>query len=193
MPRAASMLSSNRPAWPTKGSPLASSSAPGASPTKSHCACASPTPGTDLLRVLHKPHAVHASTSRAKSLHSSVAMRRKRSLAEAGNSWVGRAAGATVEGTEFSRGDAGVGARRRHIGSNPSSRRISERSTTLVCGKCATHHERILAFATGPRWVVRDAARDRHERFGGVEGYRRRVRHPNFEKTLRRTALPCIG
>src|SRR5436305_820635 len=50
-PSADSMLSRSRPACPTNGSPLASSSAPGASPTRSHCACVSPTPGTEFLRI----------------------------------------------------------------------------------------------------------------------------------------------
>ena len=57
------MLSSRRPAWPTKGSPCASSSAPGASPTNSHRAWGSPTPGTVLRRVWQSAQAVQPSMS----------------------------------------------------------------------------------------------------------------------------------
>ena len=62
-PIAASILSSSRPACPTKGSPSRSSSAPGASPISSQSACSSPTPSTVCLRVLCRPHAVQAGTA----------------------------------------------------------------------------------------------------------------------------------
>src|SRR5258706_530231 len=59
------MASSNLPAWPTKGSPCASSSAPGPSPTNSQGASRAPTPSTACRRCLHKPQAVQAAVSRA--------------------------------------------------------------------------------------------------------------------------------
>ena len=54
------MASSSLPAWPTNGSPVASSSAPGASPTISQSARRSPTPGTVWVRVRLRPQAVQA-------------------------------------------------------------------------------------------------------------------------------------
>jgi len=57
---AASMASSSLPAWPTKGSPRASSSAPGPSPMNSQSAFSSPTPATACLRSLHSAQARHA-------------------------------------------------------------------------------------------------------------------------------------
>src|SRR5262245_1100141 len=45
------ILLSNWPALPTKGSPCRSSSAPGASPTKTILACGLPTPNTVCVRV----------------------------------------------------------------------------------------------------------------------------------------------
>src|SRR5260221_10472620 len=50
------MRVSSWPARPTNGSPCASSSAPGASPTNTMPLRAEPTPGTVFVRVSHSPH-----------------------------------------------------------------------------------------------------------------------------------------
>src|ERR1700743_2783554 len=65
-PMASSMELSNCPARPTNGSPLRSSSAPGASPTMSQSAVGLPTPNTVWVRVALKLQRVHAAT-RARS------------------------------------------------------------------------------------------------------------------------------
>ena len=67
MPSAASMLSSSLPAWPTKGSPLTSSSAPGPSPTNSQSGFRSPTPSTACLRCWNSGQALQAATPAARS------------------------------------------------------------------------------------------------------------------------------
>lgn len=69
-PIATIILSSNCPARPTKGIPCASSSDPGASPTMHSPAIGFPRKNTVLVRVLDKPHRVHARTcsSRTSSL-----------------------------------------------------------------------------------------------------------------------------
>ena len=56
------MLSSSRPASPTKGSPRTSSSTPGASPISNQSAVSSPTPNTVFFRLLCRPQASQAST-----------------------------------------------------------------------------------------------------------------------------------
>ena len=60
---AAIILVSSSPARPTNGSPRASSSAPGASPTNTMPVRAEPTPGTAFVRVVQSPHLVHARAS----------------------------------------------------------------------------------------------------------------------------------
>src|SRR5580704_9089488 len=74
-PMACSMELSNCPARPTNGSPLRSSSAPGASPTMSQSACGLPTPNTVCVRVALKPHRVQAATRARSSFQSAPASR----------------------------------------------------------------------------------------------------------------------
>ncbi len=57
------MLSRRRPAWPTKGSPRSSSSAPGPSPTKSQGPVVLPTPNTACLRCSHRPQRLQSRTA----------------------------------------------------------------------------------------------------------------------------------
>src|SRR5688500_3395016 len=47
------------PAWPTNGSPVASSFAPGASPTQTSSAFGLPSPGTGFVAVAYSRHLVH--------------------------------------------------------------------------------------------------------------------------------------
>ena len=61
-PMAASMLSSNLPAWPTKGWPWRSSFSPGASPITIQSAVRLPTPNTVCVRPAHRPQARQAAT-----------------------------------------------------------------------------------------------------------------------------------
>ena len=68
-PSARSMLSSNWPAGPTKGSPWRSSCSPGASPTIIQCACGWPTPNTVCWRDSHSAQARHEATVSRKGAH----------------------------------------------------------------------------------------------------------------------------
>src|SRR5690348_13801059 len=177
------MLSSSRPACPTNGSPRASSSAPGASPTNIHSARVSPTPGTAWRRERHKPHAVQARTSAAKSDHSSVAIRTERSAAsDAGARRPGStAASRSVDGGAASRPCT----RKRHTGSKPSSRSISLRSTTVVVPEAAAHHQCVFAAAgSGGRGIVGGAPRNGRESLAQIECDRRVVGFANLEKAL---------
>ncbi len=72
---ARSMELSSWPARPTKGSPWRSSSAPGASPTMSHCACMLPTPNTVCVRVVLSEQRVQAATRARSSGQSTPASR----------------------------------------------------------------------------------------------------------------------
>ena len=63
------VASSRCPARPTKGSPRRSSSAPGASPTTSHCASRLPTPKTPWVLVVCRGQRVQASTSARSDSH----------------------------------------------------------------------------------------------------------------------------
>lgn len=64
MPAASSARSSMRPAGPTNGRPLKSSSEPGCSPTSISGACAGPSPGTPCVAGFHSSQRRHASTLR---------------------------------------------------------------------------------------------------------------------------------
>src|SRR5882672_6253353 len=72
-PRARSMLSSNWPDLPTKGSPCRSSCSPGASPTIIQCARGLPTPNTVWRRPVQSLQAVQAATVSRSAGQSSVA------------------------------------------------------------------------------------------------------------------------
>src|ERR1017187_3305531 len=66
-PIAAIIRSSSCPALPTNGRPWASSSAPGASPTKQTAASGLPRANTVCVRVAERPHLVQTDTSAASS------------------------------------------------------------------------------------------------------------------------------
>ncbi len=61
-PIALIIFSSSCPALPTKGLPWASSSAPGASPTKTIIASGFPSPGTGFVLVAARSHFLHFAT-----------------------------------------------------------------------------------------------------------------------------------
>jgi hypothetical protein len=132
MPSAASMLSRSLPACPTNGSPFASSSSPGPSPTNSHSARRSPTPGTVLLRERHSPHAVHDATSASNASQSSAAIRSRRAAGSSAAT-IGRDDGLAGEAPRADAVSTGpscpavASLRRRHSGASLSSRRISSR------------------------------------------------------------------
>src|ERR1700687_1548077 len=203
------MLSRRRPACPTKGSPFASSSAPGASPTNSQSARWSPTPGTALFRVRARPHAVHAETSAAKCAQSSIAIRVAlccrspcgASLTLCGDSLTASACDASFTawgGSVTACGAIGrpslrYRARNRQPGASPSSCKMSIRSATAIAAylargaraRATAQHQRVLACAgTVGGGIVACPARDGDKSFRTVKSDRRRVREAHLQKAL---------
>src|SRR5438477_11940833 len=183
------MLSRSLPAWPTNGSPLVSSSAPGPSPTNSQSAFGSPTPGTLFLRPRWSPHAVHASTSAVKSCHSSAAMRAARLPGSGARRCSGSAAAMPMSPSRTTRS--------LQTGASPISRRMSLRPAMGVLerkrpeSESGRHEHRSAhyecVFARHPfseRGVIAFAAADGFESFGCVQRDRGDVRDPNLEENL---------
>ena len=161
----------------------------------------SPTPGTDFLRARQRPHAVHASTSAAKSRHSSAAIGARRAHRSAPASRAPSARARARRGVAASTPDVdaariGRGARSRHDGREAElgqdvvavgHRRASrfQRARRAVA-KRAAHHQRVFA-----RRIGRGAADSRRSRRATgakpsrlVERDRGDVRFAHFEKDL---------
>src|SRR4029453_4049013 len=168
------MLSRSLPACPTNGSPFASSSAPGPSPTNSQSASGSPTPGTLFLRPRWSPPAVPAPTSAAKAPP-------PRRVPGCPRRAISRPA----------RAPARQGFR--HAKAWPPRRIRGAASGGRMHHDRTPHDQRVFANrAFLERRVIALAATHGNEAFGGIQRDRCRVGDTHLEEDLLRTETPRI-